>query len=122
MYMPLFPNTLLASTFTGTKFYLTCFVNDVSFIILLCEVRANLIDSHFSLSNSHTIFASKEFFIHQHCKLRQGPETQTGFFLILLSPPTATQLLVIPLQCDSVQGKKKICIHFLKCLLILMLL
>lgn len=119
--MPLFPNTLLAWAFTGNEFSLTCSVNNVSIIILLWGVRANFIDSHFSLSNSHSTFAGEEFFIHQLCKLRQGPETQTGFFLVLTVISSNTDALVGNIsavwQCGSMQGKK-ICTPFLNCLLI----
>lgn len=49
-----FPNTLLAWTFTGNEFCLTCSMNNVNIIVLLWGVRTNCIDSHFSLSSSHT--------------------------------------------------------------------
>lgn len=118
-----FSNTLLARTFTGNEFSLTCSMNNVNIIVLLLGVRTNLVDSHFSLSNSHITLPGKGFFIFQHCKIRQGPDTQTGFFLIFTVVASNSDALSGGTsECDSMQGKKKVCILFLKFVPILMLM
>lgn len=89
-------------------------------VLQYCCEESELIDSYFILSNSRTTFAGKELLIRQESKLKKGPETQPGFFLILT---------VIASNCDtlagdtstSVQGKEKFRAPFHERLLILKL-
>lgn len=122
MLMPLFPNTLLAWTFTGNKFFLTHSVDRASVTILLWGVRATFLDRHFILSNIHNRFVGKEFFIHQHSKLQQGPETPPGLFFLILAVTTSSCSTLAGDTSARVQGDKMFRTPFHKCLLILMLM